>query len=207
MTQLFPDVDLSRFIESPAQNGAEPLPPGEPVGVMSGLNASLLAVLANFYPGDLGVCIVDNKLQLSLPIPSWAEWGWTEEGDTASITAASADEIVIFRVPADERAWLESVYVERLSGDNTWEILRYYQPAGYGTGNRRATLLQVDTPTNIIHWPHVDQAVASGMGPNAIMLEPLAEVRLRPNGAGVAATIGTYQLTMRRTKISRALAP
>lgn len=204
---LFPEIDLSRFIESNTQNGPGPLPASDPVGVMAGLNSSLLALMANFSPGDLGVCVVENKFQLSLPIPSWAEWAWTEEGDTASITAASATEIVIFTVPFDERAWLESAYVERLSGDNTWEILRYYQPAGYGSGNRRATMLQVDTPGTIIHWPHVDQPVASGLGPNPILLEPGAEVRLRPGGAGVAATIGTYQLTMRRSKIIRALAP
>lgn len=219
MTQLFPDVDLSRFAAQvtpnyrtpavPALNqngGAEPLPPGEPVGVMAGLNSSLLALLANFSPGDLGVCIVDEKLQLSLPLADWGMWSWIEQGDTASITAASSVPINLFEVPTDERAWLDGFWVTRLSGDNTWKQLKITAPADYRAGNGVADLVELVSASTQIYWPNGGQSTTKQL-PGPILLEPGSLVRLIPAGAGVAASVGTYAVLLRRTKLVRALAP
>jgi len=202
MEQLFPDIDLSRF------NGkADGLPAGEPAGVMAGLNSSLLSLLANFSPGDLGVCVVDEKLQLSLTIPDWTSWGWVEGQGAPTIAASSSDPVTIFTVPADERCWLEGAQVARNSGDNTFGFLYVVQPPGYTSGDGRFNLIQLITAATSIYWPCHEQVVSRCAGDTPLLLEPGATVLVTPSGAGVSETVASTNLFMRRSKIVRAMAP
>jgi len=211
---IFPEIDLSRFAVDregqpmqAAQNNMEGLPPGDPVGVMAGLNASLIALLANFSPGDLGVCVIDEKLQLSLAVPDWATWAWIDQGSTASISAASSDPVVLFTVPSDERAWLDGVIVERASGDNDWHSLIVTSPADYRSGTGVAVLLELGTYTASIYWPRGGQVIRIGIPDAPVLLEPGSLVSVLPDGTGVSATVGDYQIMLRRTKFVRALTP
>lgn len=208
MTQLFPDIDLSRFAQGAAQNGSGELPAGEPVGVMAGLNGSLLALLANFSPGDLGVCIVDEKLQLSLAIPYWSEWSWLETGVTGDQTAGSSANVVVYAIPADERATLLAVRVDRTSGDNTITELSVDFPDAYsgGGGSSFMPIMDPDVSAPTVHWPDLHPDVSSYVAP-PILLEPTTSIRFQMGGAGVAATEWAYKILMLRTKIVRAIVP
>jgi len=208
MQPLFPDIDVSRFLENPVGNGLPGLPPDEPVGVMAGLNASLLAILANFAPGDLGVCVVDEKLQLSLPIDHWAEWSWLESGTTASLGAGLGTAQEMFRVPEDERAQLLAARMIRSSGDNTIDDLLAVFPAGYFPAGQNADLIVSlpDTALSGLYWPELKDD-KSAYVPPPILLEPGSRVRFMPSGAGVSATVWTYKVLLLRTKMVRALAP
>jgi len=206
--QLFPDIDLSRFTENPAQDGQGALPTDAPVGVMAGLNASLLALMANFSPGDLGVCVVDNKLQLTLDVPDWSKWAYVSQGVTPSIDAGSTTNIVLFTVPEDERVWLDGVQVSRNSGDNTWLDIHTLATPDYRSGSGEYHLMHLDTAGADIYWPMVGEtSVLHAAGPYPLLLEPGFTVELAPSGAGVSASVASYRIAMRRTKIVRALAP
>jgi len=210
MPQLFPDIDLSQYIAGAGgavQDGMPGLPPGDPVGVMAGLNQSLISLLANFSPGDLGVCVVDDKLQLSLPVPDWSDWSWVEQGDTASIDAGDSTDIALFAVPADERALLYGVNLYRASGDNTWSLLFLTVPPLYSSGTGEYHLVHLSSAATEIYWPRGDQAVRHSAGESPILLEPGTLVELRPSGAGSAASVATYEILLRRRKIVRAMAP
>lgn len=208
MTQLFPDIDLSRFAESPAQNGAEPLPAGEPVGVMAGLNSSLLEFLANFSPGDLGVCVVDERLQLTLPIPDWGVYSFFDCGDLV-VAAAEDDPQTICTVPTNERAWVDGVRAQVTAGDNLLSRIQVVNPAGYGTDDRVVDLISITTSGGHVWWPDPGgkQAVSWILSTGPLLLEPGSSLRLDLNGTGVAATTVRYEALLRRSKLVRALAP
>lgn len=207
-TPLFPDIDLSRFAESPVQNGAAGLPPGTPAGVMAGLNASFLALLANFSPSDLGVCVLDEKLQVSLAIPDWATYSYFESLASPSIDAASSTSVTLLTVPQDERWHLDQVRATRASGDNTALSFCLVYPAGYFAGDARNVFIRAGSPGSILFWPDPGngQSVDQYQSPS-ILLEPGTILELDPGGAGVAATIFTVTMATRRTKVIRTRAP
>lgn len=209
MTQIFPDIDLSRFTESPVQNGARPFPPGDPLGVMAGLNASLIALLRNFSPGDVGVCQIDDRLQLSLPIPNWAEWAWLESGTSTSILAGATTTTPVYTVPLDERATLHSLYMVRASGDNLVDLFTLTIPDAYrgGGGSAELRLLNLTTPVASAFWPHEGSQTVDNYVKPPVLLEPGTVINIAPDGTGVAASTFNYWIYMTRTKIIRALAP
>jgi len=206
---LFPEIDLSGL--GIGLNGQNPaLPASAPVGVQAGLNQSLLALLANFSPGDLGVCVVDERMGLNLPIPDWASWSWIEQGTSGNSAATTTDPLTIFTVPPDERAEIKALYVRRASGDNTVKSLDIVLPAGYSSGTGIFRLIEVATAVaaGFVYWP--DPGVQQPANIDSIFplkLEPNSTVTITPDGDGVAITTWDYSIALERTKIVRALLP
>ena len=200
---LFPEIDLARLLSVP--NGAEAFGPGDPSGVMAGLNASLIALLRNFQPGDLGVCVVDEKIQLSLPIAEWATWGWNQQ-DTITLGAGASAVVTVFTVPNDERIWLDYARCGRSSGDNDFRAIQITPPAGYSSLAANYSIMSLATLATSIYWPSGQQTADVDV-PGPILLEPGTIIQLLPGGTGVAATNVRIDINMRRTKMVRALAP
>lgn len=205
---LFPEIDVSQLAERNAAGLNGSFGANDPVGVMAGLNSSLLALLANFSPGELGVCVVDERLQLTLPIPRWAEWTWVESATSASQTAGGTPTIVAFTVPADERAELLAVRIERASGDNTVRNISVDFPALYSSGSAvvNMQIMAPDSAGANVHWPDPHPDVTSYVNP-PIPLEPLSLVKFQLEGDGVSASTFLWRVLMSRTKIHRALVP
>lgn len=209
---IFPDIDLSGAAELPAQSQNGALPAGNPVGVLSGLNQSLLAMLANFSPGDLGVCVVDENLQLSLPLPDWASWSWLESGITGTIAVGYDGLTVLYTVPGDERVTLYGARALGVSGDNLGSEFVCVPPAGYKSANAAPPttadyliLMQYTTSLSEIYWPTKAAVLLDHPGP--VDLEPGTTINLHLNGGGVATSTYDYYLWMKRTKIVRQLLP
>lgn len=207
MTQLFPDMDLSRFTDGAVQDGGSPVTSPDPFGVMAGLNATLLAWLANFTPGDTGVFHLNDKLQLSLPVPHWSEWSWVQGGASPSIDAGSSDPVVLWTLPSDERALLHAMYVSRATGDNNVDIFSLTMPEGYYSGSSDLRMLNLDTSASSAFWPHEGSQTIDNYIKPPVLCEPGTGVNLGPAGVGVAASTFSFTLFMTRTKIVRAMAP
>jgi len=205
---LFPEMALPVDISGPLAplNGA--LPPGDTSGVMTGLESSLLAILRNYRPGDIGICELAEQLQLQLPLTDWATFCYVAEGDV-TVLAGNSDPQLLYTVPEDTRAWLDGIRCRRTSGDNNFYQLRYIQPPGYGSGTRVAELVQISTAATEIWWPDVaSQANIFLALPHApALLEPGALVYCIAQGDGVSASTLNYEIVMRQTKLIRALAP
>jgi len=183
------------------------LPPGGTSGVMPGLEGSLLAILRNYRPGDIGICELADKLQLVLPVPDWATYAWTVEG-TVAVPAGVATEQILYTVADDTRCWLDALSVNRTSGDNTWNSLEVIQAPGYGEGTRLATLVALQAANARIWWPGPrDVPPFRSLIATPMLLEPGAYIRLIPNGDGVAISNANYEIVMRHTKIMRQAQP
>jgi len=207
---IFPEIDVSQFAESPGQNGAAPAGHSDPAGVMAGLNRSLLALLANFDPGALGVCLVDDKLQLTLPVPDWSTWSHVAYA-TVTIGAGLATNTVLYTVPEDERNWLYSVTCFRESGDNLMDRLDLVFPLEYRTLGADGILVLMDvTGLTGVYWPDLGgvQTVTRKVDPtDPLMMEPGTTINLVPDGTGVASSNFYMIAFMKRSKLVRALAP
>jgi len=195
-----------------ARNGGSGgLPPGKPSGVIGGLNASLLALLAAFDPGSLGVCLVDEKLQMSLPIPEWSRWQATLKGSMASMSAGEGDPEPIFTVPTDERWWLDFVMVLRASGDNTITRLSLKYPEGYYSGINVVPMLDTAGGLTQLQWPDPRLEFAyvyvMPMPVAGLLLEPGTQLLLDPSAAGAGATVFDYEVLVKCTKVVRAQSP
>jgi len=204
---LFPEIDVSRF--APGGNGAGPaLPPGGTSGVLPGLEESLKAILRNYRPGDIGICEVADKLQLSMPLPYWGEYPYYTVGRTASVTAASTDPIVVYTVPMDRRYLLQDVQWQNVSGDNLANLIQIDVPAANITTNGGKFVLSNIAAAVVQSWPVYDAGdliwVASA-GPK--LLEPGTVIELVPSGAGVAATLFDYWISGMLIPIIRAQSP
>lgn len=206
---LFPEIDLSQFAEGSVGNGASPLPADSPVGVMAGINASLISMLRNFSPGDLGVCVVDDKLQLALPISLWDWYAFWERADTASILAGASTPTTLATVPNDERWLLEALRIERTSGDNDLDGVDLVYPAGYFSGDSRSRFLSLASASDgVLFWPDPGgQQTWTQYQAGPILLEPGTVLQVEPDGTGVSATVFRGRIATRRTKIIRAMVP
>lgn len=203
MQPIFPEIDLSRFL--PGGNGSLV---DQSLGVMAGLNSSLLAWFANFSPSDLGIAVMDPKIQIALSVPDWASWTEFQSANTESLDAGTSTEEVLHTIPDDERAVLQSVRVNRLTGDNTINWVEVLHPALYAPGNRQEILHQLSSADTQIFWPDYggDQTCTLA-NPIPPLLEPGSQIRLRPAGAGAGATVFTYYIRLKSTKLVRAIAP
>jgi len=205
---LFPEIDVTRLAESHGQNGSAPLPAEAPAGVVAGLNASLLHLLANFKPTDLGVCALADNLQITLPLSNWDWYSFWQRVDTASITAGSGTWTDFLTVPNDERWWLDSIRLERVSGDNTADGVDLVYPEGYYSVDARNRFLVLSTAGPDLFWPDPGgQQTWDQYSNSPILLEPGTVLQVDPSGAGVAATIFRARIATRRTKLIRAMAP
>jgi len=175
-------------------------------GQIVGLDAALRHFFRSYeMPDNFGG--VDG-VGLALPLPNWFEWGWVEAGNSGAQSAAFASDLVIYTVPDDERAILQSCEVVVSLGDNTTQWLFITQPDGYRSGDGVLMLVYPTTAAVSVYWPN-DGSVAMNRacGPAPILLEPGATVSVTGAGAGAAASTWYYALSMRRTKITRVMAP
>jgi len=211
---LFPDMPLpSPGAPLPGLNGDRgSLLAGGTSGVMAGLDASLISLLRNYRPGDIGVCELADNLQLSLPVDEWATWDHSFGDITmASIGAGSSTIVPLTTVPADERWTLGFARVQRDSGDNQCLDLLITCPAGYYTGDPDIVLHRVASGPTEILWPDplavgtIQFGIPQPAG--GLRLEPGTIIKFKPDGNGVSASVFTYTIMCRRTKIIRALAP
>jgi len=194
-----------------APNGADPsLPAGDTSGVLPGLERSLLAVLANYRPGDIGICEVGDKLQLTLNLDHWAEWFHYQTFLTPSIDAGANASVTVWTVPTDERAWLDFMYASRASGDNLVGAFVVIPPAGYFEGPLSPTyqVQQIPAGSETPFWPDpggIQTVTTQAVGP--ILMEPGSQVQIVASGAGVGASTFNVRLALRRTKLMRAMVP
>lgn len=227
MPLLFPEFDIEAIIAA-KKNGGVPgldpvpgraaayealaLPVGDPSGIIPGLNSSLLALLSSFDPGDLGVCIVDEKIQIVLPIKDWDTSAWMRNG-VINLAAAEAPAKVFVTVPADERWELEYIRVLRDSGDNTLDSLILTYPPGFFdnvSGDDEIFLVLLASSGTVLFWPDpaVTQTVTQIVSKSSsIRLEPGTTISVDPSSAGVSASVLFYDIIVTRTKIVRAMGP
>jgi len=210
---VYPVSEMSFEELVAVRNGVNPLgsPPGEPVGIIPGLNSSLIALLRNFDPGNLGVCVVEDKLQLGLTVRDWDIWDCGFKGNIA-VPAGSTDTITVLTVPRDERWWVYRCLLSVTGGDNLGYAVRKTYPAGYFEGSEgEQALILLTTPASNIFWPDpgIEQASLAGRAvlvPEMIW-EPGSILGLECDGTGVAETFWNYEVMATRTKIIRAMAP
>ncbi len=180
-------------------------------GVFRGVQAALLAFMESYRPGPEGVCAVEAVARVDLPIELWAWWSWMEHVLTASISAGNTDPVTLYTVPLDERCWLDSIILERASGDNDIDGIQLVWPDPYREGGdaNGTELALLSTSAPALWWPDSGgvQANVDRMRPGPVLLEPGHLIRMTPGGAGVAASTFRAEICMRRTTVTRALVP
>jgi len=182
---------------------------GDPIGIMPGLNDSLIHLLQNYRPGDLGVCVVDQRLQLTLPVPDWATYMWSFAGSSTD-AAAKATPTLLETVPENERWEVLNLRLARASGDNTLNQVRLTVPAAYSDGNDSAVpVARLTTAATAIFWPDSSgiQTLAEYVEGKGVVWEPGTLVQYTPEGAGASETVFNYELLVKRTKLYRAMVP
>ena len=172
--------------------------------MLPGLEASLLRLLQNYRPGDIGVCEVAGVFQLSMPIPDWATWLWQEEVIDATITAGLAGWWTMWTVPADESQEILHIHTDRTGGDNTTTRIGLLLPADYWAGSAQTRLISLSTASDDIMWPD-PSALQANLDrppfPHPLTLPPLSQLQVYFTGAGVAASTEKWTIVCRRTKI------
>lgn len=183
-------------------------PPSQGQGDIPGLNQALLDLLRGYQPSEVGVCYVADQMIVTLPYPEWYLHGWLEQDVTGNIAATSSSTVVLYTVPQDERAWLDSWAVARASGDNDVGIFELSYPTGYFRGNAVNRLIEI-TPGDVVYWPdHGSGQTGFTRGvPGPVLLEPGMQLQMRMDGVGVAITTYNYYLGLRKMKVIRALVP
>jgi len=208
---LFPEMPLPGLVSSNGVADLDPaLPPDGTSGVLPGLDAALLELLRNYRPGDIGICEVDPKLQLSLPMPEWAWYYLHSIATSATVAASTAATVVLYTVPMDRRAWLDGVFALRSGGsDNEIDRIWIQAPEGYYVGAENQIILKrLGTAGADIIWPDPSGLQASTyLQPGPILMEPGTQVQARFTGAGVAISSIYHQITMRQTKLLQAVLP
>lgn len=153
---------------------------------------------------------ISDDLQLALPIPMWAEYGYVVNG-THNLTAGQATAQTAFAVPGDERGWLDGYSAVRTGGGDGLALgIQITYPAGYRDGAGVATLMRLTAGATDVWWPYTGgahQSVARAIPEGPIFLEPGTLVQIVPNGTGVAATTFDFEIILRRMKLFRANAP
>jgi len=197
-----------RYLPLPG-NGAEPaLPADGTSGVIPGLETSLAELLRNYRPGDIGICEVANKFQITLPLTDWDWYGYCADVDN-TMAAGETDPEVVWTVPPGERAWLDAVSCERSSGDNKFTFLQVRYPATYSEGDGVFKLIVMGTTDSNIWWPDpAGKLVEVWATPNVpLLMEEGCTVEPVPDGTGVSTTVFTSRLLLRRTKVGKARTP
>jgi len=177
-------------------------------GDIPGLPEAVADWLAHYHPGGEGLNGLSSCV-VSLTIEEWALWNWIEVS-TQAYTAAQDSLELMFTVPMDERAWLETALLEIATGDNTMSQIRIQPPAPYGSGTRDFYILELSTATTPIFWPDtggVQSNVRYVMGSGPVLLEPGTTIHVLMGGEGVSAGNVRGTFCMRRTKLVRARTP
>jgi len=178
-------------------------------GEIPGLSQAMLEALRAWRPGELGVCVIEPAMQVTLVIPEWCVYGWADAGQTPNLDIGESDPVVVFTVPLNERAYLDSYSLQRSGGDNNIQELDVVFPAGYVGGDGRLQILYPTTPNTLVYWPDPggQQTISRGTGNQPILMEPGTEVRFIPNGSGSGNSSFQWRINMRRWKLTRAMEP
>lgn len=205
MTQLFPDMPLPPLAANGEGPPAAP-PPSNTSGVMPGLNSSLIDLLQNYRPGDLGICNLDEKITLTLNYPEWAWYVWMVQPANITIPASQGADEIVYTIPGDRRAYLEAYSVTRASGDNDFDYFFVDHPDGYWEGGAQAqeVLIRPVSAATVLMWPDVAfTQTISLYSPSPKLLEPGTQIGFRSGATGVSETVFTVRLCMRMTKLVR----
>jgi len=206
---LFPASNGSSPVSVPAPAAlvappVAPAPSGQDsTGVMPGQQAALNSYLRNFSPGDVGIAGLANDMLLTLPVPEW-QWSsiYLEDNATPYTPASTAQDVNFYEVPTDRRAKLLGMNVQVAAGDNQVDRLYIIYPYayGYGAGGNSMIPIRLAAGQTSVWWPD-NSGVQTwsdffmpSVGP--LLLEPGTKLSFRTNGAGVAQTIFSYQLTL-----------
>lgn len=177
-------------------------------GDLFNLSQALLELCRAYVPSPEGPCAISDVLQVSLPYPEWHQYCWHELGTTPAIAIGSSAAVTLFTVPRNERAYLESVRLQRLTGDNNAALISVTYPVGYFDGTATCELLRLSPAAGEMYWPDAggDQSMVFGL-PGHLLVEPGTLVGFTPDGAGSATSTFRYSIQMRRMKLVRSLAP
>ena len=147
-------------------------------------------------------------MQVTLPYPEWYLYAWLERATVNAAAALNAN-ITLWETPQNERAWLDSVFVDRQTGDNTGSLLILEQPEGYGGDTRQVNLGELTTAATSMYWPDPGsrQTLNYALDHSPLLLEAGSKVLFRLVGAGAAASTWLPRVVLRRMKIIRARAP
>ena len=176
---------------------------------MPGLDRTIVEVTRAYRQQVLApASAVEADMQVTLPVPNWAEAAFVNN-ITLNYTAGQTISATLLQIPANERAWLEGVQLQRASGDNTVSRIRVVMPPLYGSGARAVELILLGTGTTLIFWPDPggSQTITRGLPSGPLLLEPLSLIEVTSDGAGVAGTAFDAQVYRRRMKLTRASAP
>jgi len=177
-------------------------------GEVPGLERAAADMLRHYDAGDLGVDRIDGCV-IGLTHSEWAWWSWHESLVTAVGAIASGDAVVLFTVPADERAWLDAAFLVRNAGDNTISQLRVLSAAEYTSSATLAFfLVHLTTAATTLFWPDAGgKQTVTRIAPGPLLLEPGSVVELLPAGVGSVGSDWIVSLLMRRTRIHRQRTP
>jgi len=205
---LFPEMPVPGLPDQPGQNGASPLAAGGNSGVIPGLEPTMLRLFQNYRPGDIGICEVDQKLQLSLPIAGWDSWDFQEE-ITITVGAGLTQWTPLVTVPMDEQHVVHYFYVTRGTGDNLATRLGVQYASGYRAVDGIMPDLVRLTATANIFWPDPLnlQTGITRYTPGPVALPPGSTINVYTDGTGVAATDFRTTGYFTKTKMHRAIAP
>lgn len=177
-------------------------------GQLRNLDGTLRDLLAAYSPDGGGVEGVAPGLQVSLPIPGWAEWVWHERIDSPSVAAGNSDILTLWTVPEDERVTFDSIRLIQQSGDNLIARLRIKYPTGYWAGSATTDVLYLTTAADKLFWPdYGGQQTVDAIVAGPVHLEPGSLIQMDPSGAGSAATVFRAWIRLTRCKLCRAQAP
>jgi len=182
------------------------------LGDVVNLDQALLRYMRGYRPSLVGPCFISEEIQIGLPVPEWAWYGWVERLTTQSFAIGASGPEVVYTLPLDERALFLGVMVTRLGGDNGARELDYEMPADYGaddtsTGNRQR-LIQLTNTDNHVGWPPGQQAVNEALNlAEPILWEPGTTLLLSPFGDGSATSTYRVSISMKKTKLIRAMVP
>lgn len=210
---LFPDMPLP--LTAPGSNGAAPSAaaaaaavPDLSSGEIPGLTQSLLSLLRDYRPGDLGIKDLADRISVVLPVPEWAWYAWYDEVIGSTISAGLATDVVTYTVPTDERCWLDNFVMNRAAGDNLIDRMYLTYPAGYQNLANTDLIIRVASGTDVVAWPDPGgRQDADFITAGPLLLEPGTTMGYRTTGAGVSGTTFRHHLNMRRTKIIRTTTP
>jgi len=208
---IFPEMPVP--VPGPAlagSNGSDPaLPPGDTSGVMPGLEASIANLLRNYRPGDIGICELADKIGLTLPVTEWDKWvHFGRTAPTPSMAGGAETGVVFYTVAADERGWLEYVFAERATGDNTLRYLRVVVPSAYSDGGQNYGISEIAAGAAPHFWPDPGgiQTVQMQAVP-PVLLEPGTTLEVVGAGVGVSASTFNVEYALKLSKLTRAMAP
>jgi len=177
-------------------------------GDLQNLDGALRDVLSHYQPGSVGLAEITSCM-VALTYAEWAWWSWLEAQPSASIAGGSAETIVMYTVPDNERVWLDGVVVRRNGGDNDLDYVDAAWPSDYRSGSLDdIRLVELATNATRLYWPDENGSQAVVLyTPGPILLEPGSQIRMRTGGAGASASVFHWFIRMRRSKLVRALAP